>query len=115
MTVVCTVKDLVNCKRSRLAEAFVAVSTLVGLVFAVDILVVPQVILSSERFTTNITGERSLISVGPLVDHDVVGLGELSVAIFADEPLLWSAGPCCLVSRVESVIIRHWASMVMVA
>ena len=92
MAVVCTVKDLVNGQRSRLTESFVAVSTLVGLVFAVDVLVVPQVILSSERFTTHITGEWSLVGVGPLMDHDVVGLGELSVAIFADEPLLWSAG-----------------------
>ena len=90
MTVVCTVKDLVNCQRSGLTESFVAVSTLVGLVFAVDILVVSQVILSSEGFTTHITGEWPLISVSPLMDHDIVGLGELSVAIFADEPLLWS-------------------------
>ena len=105
MTVVFTVKDLVNCQRPGLTETFVAVSTLVGLVLAVDVLVVSQVILSSECFATHIAGEWSLICVSPLVDHDIVGLGELSVAIFADESLLWSGGPC-LVSRVQSVIIR---------
>ena len=80
-----------------MTEAFVAVSTLVRLIFAVDILVISQMVLSSEGFTTNITGKWSLISVSPLMDHDIVGLGELSVAIFTDESLLGSGGPACLV------------------
>ena len=92
MTVVLTVENLVNCKRPGLTESFITRSTLVGFVFGVDVLVVSQMILSSECFATNITWEGSLICVGSLVDHDIVGLGELSVTIFTDEPLLGSGG-----------------------
>ena len=72
MAVVLTVKDLVDCKRSGLTETFVTGSTFVRFVFAVDVLVVSQVILSSECFATHITGEGSLICVSPLMDHHIV-------------------------------------------
>jgi len=50
-------------------------------------------ILSSESFATNVTRIRSLIRVCPLVDQEVVRLGELTVAIFTNELFLWPRRP----------------------
>ena len=75
-----------------------------GLVFGVNVLVVPEMVLSSKCLAAHITGKRSLISVCPLVDHDIVGLGELAVAILADEPLLGPGRPALGV-HVEPVVI----------
>ena len=49
-------------------------------------------VLSAERFATDITGIGPLICVSPLVDEEIVTLGEVSVAIFADELLLGPGG-----------------------
>lgn len=56
-----------------------------------NISVVPQVILSSERLVANITSVRSLVRVGPLVYEKVVGFGKMPPAEFADE-LLFGLG-----------------------
>lgn len=53
---------------------------------------VSQMILPSERLSTNITGIRSLVSVSPLVYQQVVALRKLPVAILADE-LLFGPDP----------------------
>ena len=109
VTVSLTVQDLVHCKGSALTKSFGAAPTLVRLVFAVDIFVVSEVILSPEGLAAHVTGEGPLISVGPLMNHDIVRLGELSVTELADEPLLWSGGPALgvmsviLVTRVRGV------------
>ena len=65
---------------------------------------VPQVVLPPEGFAADVAGERPLVSVGPLVDHDVVGLGELPVTELADEPLLGSGGPA-LTCHVEPRVV----------
>ena len=44
-------------------------------------------ILATERFPTDVARVRPLVGVRALVDEQVVGLGELSVAKFADELL----------------------------
>ena len=75
-----------------------------GLVFGVNVLVVPEMVLSSKCLAAHITGKRSLISVCPLVDHDIVGLGELAVAVLTDEPLLGPGRPALGV-HVEPVVI----------
>ena len=73
------------------------------------VFVVSEMILSPEGLAAHVTGEGPLISVGPLMDHDIVRLGELSVTELADEPLLWSGGPALgvmsvvLVTRVRGV------------
>lgn len=82
------VEDLVHCQRAGLAEALAALLTLKGLLFGVDVAVVPEMVLSTERLVADITIEGPLVSVGALMDEQVVGLGELPVAILADEPLL---------------------------
>ncbi len=83
------VEDLVNGQGARLAEALPAVVALEGLLLGVDVPVVPQVVLPPKGLATNVTGVRSLIGVGSLMDEQVVGLGELPVAELADEPFLW--------------------------
>ena len=88
-----TVQDLVDCQGPALTEALVTLPALVGLVLGVDVLVVPQVVLPPEGLAADVAGEWSLICVCSLVDHHVVGLGELAVAELADEPLLRSGGP----------------------
>ena len=85
-------QDLVHSQRTTLTEALVAFPALVGLVLGVDVLVVPQMVLSSEGFTTDVAREGPLVRVSSLVDHHVVGLGELSVTKLADEPLFGSGG-----------------------
>jgi len=92
VTVRLTVEDLVDRQGPALTEALVALPALVRLVLGVDVLVVPQVVLSPEGFTADVAGERPLVRVGPLVDHHVVGLGELPVTKLADEPLFGSGG-----------------------
>ena len=58
-----------------------------------NIAVVSQVVLSSKGFPANVARVRSLVRVRPLVDQQVVTLGELPVAELANETLLWSRGP----------------------
>ena len=50
-------------------------------------------ILSPECFTTNIARVRTFISVGSLVDEQIVGFGKLSIAKFTNKLLSWSIGP----------------------
>jgi len=82
------VEDPVDIETARLAEALSTVLALEGLLFGVDISVVPQVVLPSKGLATHITGKGSLIGVSPLMDEQVVGLGKLPVAELADKPLL---------------------------
>ena len=97
-------QDLVHSQRTTLTEALVAFPALVGFVLRVDVLVVPQMVLSSEGFTTDVAREGPLVRVSSLVDHHVVGLGELSVTKLADEPLLGSGGST-LPSHVEAGVV----------
>ena len=101
VTVSLTMEDLVHSQGPALTEALLALPALVGLVLGVDVLVVSQMVLSSEGFTTDVAREGPLVRVSSLVDHDVVGLGELAVAKLADEPLLGSGGSA-LPSHVEA-------------
>ena len=87
------VEDLVDGEGPRLTEPLAALSALEGLLLGVNVPVVSQVILTSKGFTTNITRIGSLVGVRALVDQEVVGLGELTVAEFADEPLLRPGRP----------------------
>ena len=80
-------------KAAGLAEPLATAGTVEGPGLGVRVLVVTEVVLTSERLATDITGERSLVRVRPLVDHEVIGLGELAVAVLADEPLLRLAIP----------------------
>ncbi len=53
-------------------------------------------VLSSEGLVTNITGIGPLVCVGPLVDEEVVGLGEMPAAEFANKFLFslgWEPAP----------------------
>ena len=50
---------------------------------------VSQMILPSECFSANITVEWALIRMSPFVDQKVIGLGELTLAVLADETFLW--------------------------
>ena len=81
---------LVGFEVARGGEGLGAEAALVWLVLAVNVFVVSQMVLSPESLAADITGEGPLISVGPLMDHDIVRLGEFSVTKLADESLLWS-------------------------
>ena len=77
-----------NVETSGLAESFATILAAEGSALAVGVLVVSQVVLSPKGLATHITGKWSLICVGPLMDEQVVGLGELPVAELANEPFL---------------------------
>ena len=104
VTICLTMQDLVDSQGAALTEALVAFPALVGFVLRVDVLVVPQMVLSSEGFTTDVARKWPLVRVSSLVDHDVVGLGELSVTKLADEPLLGSGGSA-LPRHVEAGVV----------
>lgn len=55
------------------------------------LLVVPEMVLSAEGFVAHIARERALVGVRPLVNQQIVRLGELALAVPADELLLRSA------------------------
>ena len=59
---------------------------------------VPKVVLPAKGLAANLTRKRPLVSVGPFVDEQVVALGELPLAVGADELLLLpatvTAQPC---------------------
>ena len=82
---------LMDCEGPGLAETLVTHVALEGLVLAVDVLVVTEMVLPPEGLTTDVTGEGPLVCVGSLVDEKVVALGELSVAVLADVALLGAA------------------------
>lgn len=50
--------------------------------------VVPEVVLPAEGLAADVAGVGTLVGVRPLVDQEVIGLGELPVAELADELLL---------------------------
>ena len=52
--------------------------------------VIPQMILSPERFTTDVTWEGSFVRVRPLVDKEIVTLGEMPTTVLTDKLLLCS-------------------------
>lgn len=83
-------RHLVHSEGARLAESLATIGALEGLLLRVDVAVVPQVVLPPERLAADVTRVRTLVGVRALVDQQVVGLGELAVAVLADELLLWS-------------------------
>lgn len=76
----------------RLTEAFATLQAFEGLLFGVDVPVVPQVVLSSEGFVADVTCVRSLICVRPLMDQKIVRLGEMSSTELADKLFLGLGG-----------------------
>ena len=85
------VQDFMYGQCTTLAESLAALPALVRLLLAVDVSVVPQMILTAERFAADITRIWPLICVCTLVDHQVVRLGKFSVAKFTDETFFGSA------------------------
>ena len=49
-------------------------------------------VLSTERFPTDIAGIGPFVCVGPLMYEQVVTLGKVSVTIFTDKLLFWPRG-----------------------
>lgn len=86
------VQDLVHRKGPRLAEALATLQALERLLLRVNVPMIPEVVLAPERLSADVTSVGPLVSMGPLVDQQVVGLGEPSLAESAYELLL---GPRC--------------------
>jgi hypothetical protein len=84
------VRDFMHGQCARLTEAFAAIVTLEGLLFGVNVAMIAKMILPPERFAADVTRVRTLVGVRSLVYQQIVRLGELSIAIFADELLLWT-------------------------
>lgn len=84
------VRHLVDREGPTLAESLAAVVALERLLFGVDVAMISQVILTTEGFAADVTRIRALVRVRSLVDQKVVGFGELSVAVLADELFLWA-------------------------
>lgn len=76
---------------ARLAESFAAIGALERLLLRVNVTVITQMVLPAERLAADVARVRTLVGVRALVDQQVVGLGELAVAVLTDELLLWTA------------------------
>ena len=103
VAVALTVQDLMNGKGPRLAETLLTCVALVRLLLGVYVSVISQMVLPSEALSTNVAGKWSFVSMGSLVDHHIVALGELSVAKLADEPLFRPGASG--MSKVESWVV----------
>ena len=91
------VQDLVDGQGPGLAEPFAALGALERLLFGMDVFVVAQVVLPPEGLFANVARVWPFVCVGPLVDQQVVRLGKLSLAVFANVlPLLPRGGVVCL-------------------
>jgi hypothetical protein len=75
---------------SRLTESLAAVVALEGFLFAVNVAMISQMVLTTESFSANVTAIRTLIRMRSLVNEKIVGFGELTIAVFADELFLWT-------------------------
>lgn len=82
--------DFMHGECTRLTESFATIVALEGLLFGVNVAMIAKMILSTECFAADITRVGTLIGVRTLVYQQIVRLGELSIAIFADELLLWT-------------------------
>ena len=51
---------------------------------------IPEVVLAAEGLPTDVTRVGPLVCVGPLVDQQVVRLGEVTPTETTDELFLWS-------------------------
>lgn len=51
---------------------------------------IPQMILTTEGLAANVAAVWALVGVRSLVDQEIVRFGELTIAILADELLLWT-------------------------
>lgn len=78
---------------ATLAEALSAFAAFEGFLLAVDVLVIPEVILSPEGLAADVAGERAFVGVRPFVDEQVVALREVARAVLADELLLGPSRP----------------------
>jgi hypothetical protein len=94
----------VDVEASSLTKPFLAVLTAEWPALGVGVLVVSQVVLPSKGLATHITGKWSLICVSPLMDEKVVGLGELPVAEFANELLLWLSNCCFMLLFLQHML-----------
>lgn len=84
------VEDLVHRQGAALAETLAALATFERLLFAVDIPMIPEVVLPSESLAANIARVRPLVRVSPLVNQQIVRFRELSIAELTDELFLGS-------------------------
>lgn len=79
------VDHLVNGQRARLTEALAALAALKWLFVRVDEAMVAQMVLPPEGLVADVTLIGSLVGVRSLVDQEVVGFGELTLAESAYE------------------------------
>lgn len=107
------VRHFMHGEGSRLTEAFAAVVALEWLLFGVNVAMVAEMILPTESLAANVAAIRSLISVRALVDQQIVALSELTIAVLADELLLWTrssrAGDF---QRAHAVACYRWQSLI---
>ena len=71
---------LVGVQRSILGERLATLQTDERLDLVVDEAVIFEMVLASERFSTQLTEEWPLIRMDAFVNQQIVGLGEISIA-----------------------------------
>lgn len=106
-------RHFVHGEGSRLAETLAAVVALEGLFFGVNVAVISEMVLATEGLAADVTAVGAFVGVGSLVDQQIVAFRELSVAVFADELLLWarssSAGDF---QGSDAVACDRWQSLI---
>ena len=103
------VQDLVHGQGSGLTEPLAALRALERLLLRVDVAVVPEMILPAERLAAQVARVGPLIRVSPLMNEEVVGLGELAAAELAYE-LLFCALLLLLLLLLLLFALGRWQS-----
>lgn len=107
------VRHLVHGESSRLTETFATVIALEWLLFGVDVAMVAEMILATESLAANVAAVRPLIGVRTLVDQQIVALGELTIAVLADELLLWTrSSRTGDFKRAHAIACYRWKSLI---
>lgn len=73
-----------------------------------NVTVIAEMVLATEGFTTDVAGVWSFVGMGALMDKQVVGLGEMTVAVFTDELFLWTCA--AMPGNLHWAKLAYWAT-----
>lgn len=75
---------------SHLTESFSTDFTLMWLFLVMNESVITKMILTTECLIADVTLEWPLIGVSSFVNEEIVGFGEMTITVWADELFLWT-------------------------
>lgn len=102
---------LMNGQCTRLAKTFTTIAALKWFVFGMNVFVVPEMVLPSKCFSTNITWKWSFVGVSTFMDLQIIAFGKIAFAILANKLFFrpcsigsshFNWAKCCSTSRMHT-------------